>query len=52
MNNRYKYSDEVPDNVLCKRLKELSTAVTKGKVGIDREFYMSIPAQVEHDADL
>jgi len=51
MSTEYKTSDEVPSEVLCKRLKELSDAVTKGEQGM-REFYMSIPAQWDHDADL
>ena len=37
---------------LIARLNELSNAVTKGKEAIDREFYMSIPARPDHDADL
>ena len=37
---------------LISRLNELSDAVTKGKEEIDREFYMSIPARPDHDADL
>lgn len=37
---------------ISKRLDELSNAVTKGKKGIDREFYMSIPARPLLDADL
>lgn len=37
---------------LISRLNELSVAVTKGKEGIDREFYMSVPARPDHDADL
>lgn len=37
---------------LTERLEQLSTAVTKGKVGLDREFYMSIPARPLNDADL
>lgn len=52
MSTKYKIGDEVPSEVLCERLMELSDAVTKGEKGIKREFYMSIPAQVDHDADL
>jgi hypothetical protein len=42
----------VPSKILCSRLRELSEAVTEGEKGVKREFYMSVPAQVEHDADL
>lgn len=52
MSTKYKIGDEVPLEIICKRLKELSEAVTEGERGIRREFYMSIPAQVDHDADL
>ena len=52
MSNKYKNSCDVPNSVLCERLAQLSDAVTKGKKGIDREFYMSIPAQLDNDADL
>lgn len=49
---KYQHGDHVPTEVLCKRLDELSDAVTEGKDAIDREFYMSIPARLENDADL
>ena len=52
MSAKYKIGDEVPSEILCKRLRELANAVTKGEKGVRREFYMSIPAQVDHDADL
>ena len=52
MSAKYKIGDEVPSAILCARLRELSSAVTKGEKGIKREFYMSVPAQVDHDADL
>lgn len=45
-------SDRVETEVLVRRLNQLSDAVTKGRVGIEREFYMSIPARRDHDADL
>ena len=50
MSNRYKTSGEVPSDVLCKRLDELSDAVTKNAV--NREFVMRIPAEVDYDADI
>lgn len=52
MSNKYKHCDIIPNEVLANRLDELSDAVTKGKVGIEREFYMSVPAQLDKDADL
>lgn len=52
MSTKYNISDDVPSEVLCKRLGELSDAVTKGRKGIEREFYMSVPAQCDLDADL
>lgn len=52
MSTKYKISDDVPSAIICKRLEALSDAVTKGQKGIAREFYMSIPAQCDHDADL
>ena len=45
-------TDRAIAEALAARLLELSDAVTKGKAGIDREFYMSIPAQPARDADL
>lgn len=45
-------SDQVKNDVLVRRLNQLSDAVTKGRCGIEREFYMSIPARRDHDADL
>ena len=50
MSTEYKNSEDVPSDILCKRLKELSKAVTRGERGM-REFYMSIPVQVDQDAD-
>jgi len=52
MSNKYKFGDKVPSDVLCNRLDELANAVTKGRDGINREFYMSVPAELDHDADL
>lgn len=51
MSNKYKSSWDVPTEVLCKRLDQLSQAVTKGEKG-QSEFYMRIPAEVDHDADI
>ena len=51
MSRQYKYGDRVPTDVLVKRLDELAMAVTKGQKGMD-EFYMRIPAELDHDADL
>ena len=52
MDIKYKTPEEVPSSVLCARLDVLSDAVTKGKNRIEREFYMSIPARLDKDADL
>ncbi len=52
MSTKYEVGEDVPSSILCARLNVLSNAVTKGRKGIDREFYMSIPAQCDNDADL
>lgn len=51
MSEQYKKASEVPTEVLCKRLDELSDAVTKGDNGWG-EFCMRIPAEVDRDADI
>lgn len=51
MSTQYQHSRDVPTNVLADRLDELSSAVTKGQAGM-HEFYMRIPAELDHDADL
>lgn len=43
---------DVSNETLCARLDELASAVSKGRDAILREFYMSIPARPDHDADL
>ena len=52
MSREYDDASEVPTAVLCDRLEELWKAVTEGRQGIDREFYMRIPVEVDHDADV
>jgi len=52
LSNSYKDCTDVPTNKIIDRLNELSDAVTKGRDTINREFYMSIPARLDHDADL
>jgi hypothetical protein len=52
MSTKYKHGDRVPSDVICKRLHELASAVSEGRSGIEREFYMRIPAELDHDADL
>lgn len=52
MSNKYKHGDTVPSDVLCKRLQELSKAVTQGRSSINREFDMRVPAELDRDADL
>lgn len=52
MSTKYQHGDAVPSELLCKRLHELSDAVTKGRDAIDQEFTMRIPAELDRDADL
>ena len=54
MSNKYKHGDQVPTEVLCNRLRELTKAITAGDFGqsMKREFNMRIPAEVDRDADL
>jgi len=54
MSNKYKHGDVVPTMVLALRLKDLAKNITKPKKGTSdwSEFYMSIPAQLDRDADL
>lgn len=52
MSTTYKTGDYIPSEVLCQRLEELATAVTKGQPTILREFAMRVPAERDHDADL
>jgi len=49
MSTQYKHSDRVPDDVLADRLDQLADAVAKRDMS---EFYMRIPAELDHDADL
>ena len=51
MSEKYEFGDTIPSDVLVNRLNDLATAVTKGEQGM-REFYMSIPARLDHDADI
>ena len=43
MSNKYSHGSEVPSDVLCKRLEELSNS---------KNIIMRIPAEVDYDADL
>ena len=52
MTTTYTTGDYIPTEVLCQRLIELATAVTKGQPTIRREFTMRVPAERDHDADL
>ena len=52
MSNKYKNGRDVPSDVLCARLRQLSDAVTKGRDSICREFTMRVPAELDRDADL
>jgi len=51
MSRKYKNASDVPADVICKRLEELSDAVTKGDKG-SHQFTMRIPAEVDRDADI
>ena len=52
MSTKYKIGDDVPSEILCKRLEKLSKAVTEGRDSIAREFCMRVPAECDYDADL
>ena len=52
MSTHYKHNDEIPVTIIIARLRELATAVTKGREHVAREFVMRIPAERDHDADL
>lgn len=56
MSRTYKSPEEVPNEVLAARLRELASFITKpSKADHERlpsEFYMRIPAEVDHDADI
>lgn len=54
MSRRYDDPGEVPQDVLVKRLRELSSAVSSRQPGktIPEEFTMRIPAEVDRDADI
>ena len=52
MSENYKDAKELPTEVLCRRLDQLSDAVTEGRESVLREFVMRVPAEVDHDADI
>ena len=52
MSNKYKHGDYVPTEVIVSRLRELVDVITKRHVDMKYEFSMSIPAQLDRDADL
>ena len=52
MSKKYKDSSEVPMEILTSRLTELWRAIIEGREGINREFFMRIPAEVDYDADI
>lgn len=51
MSSKYKSPSEVPNEVLCDRLKELSRLVSDGQIK-HNEFAMRIPAEVDRDVDI
>ena len=51
MSRKYKEPKDVPNDVLCERLKELAKAV-QDRDAISREYTMRIPAEVDRDADI
>jgi hypothetical protein len=52
MSEKYNARSEVPTDIICDRIEELSDAITKGREAVSREFTMRIPAEVDLDADL
>lgn len=52
MSRKYEKESEVPTTVICQRLIELSEAITEGKKGIEREFTMRVPSELDRDPDL
>lgn len=50
MSTKYRHTEDVPTEILCERLGELSGAVSGNRV--NHEFTMRIPAEVDRDADL
>ena len=54
MSRKYKNSNEVPVEVLCKRIDQIVDAITAGDSGksLLRECTMRIPAELDRDADL
>lgn len=52
MSTKYNLSDEIPSEVICARLEELSKAVSEGREAVAREFTMRVPAECDRDADL
>lgn len=52
MSRKYQNSSEVPTEVLCSRLDELSDAIAGGKDSFANEFTMRVPAECDRDADL
>lgn len=54
MSTKYRNSNEVPTEVLCKRIDQIVDAIAAGDSGksLLRECTMRIPAEVDRDADL
>lgn len=52
MSLKYSHGERVSNEDLTKRLNELADFVTKGPDVIRRNFGMSVPAQLDRDADL
>lgn len=56
MSTKYKNSKDVPNEILAKRLEELSDAIiarmSKNPGPFEREFTCRIPAECDRDADL
>ncbi|MCK5014285.1 MAG: hypothetical protein KAS66_10735 [Candidatus Omnitrophica bacterium] len=51
MSRKYRNSNEVPTEALCKRIDQIITAGDSGK-SLLRECTMRIPAELDKDADL
>lgn len=52
MSTEYKESRDVPNDVLARRLRELSNHIVNRKGDFLSEFTMRIPAEVDRDADI
>ena len=52
MSTNYKRSEDVPTQVLIKRLYVLSSSICSGKMKMSSIFNMRVPAECDFDADI